>query len=178
MQITKGMGSVVNGFESISGQINVELKKPINDAPIFINVFSSNMGRKEMNLHLNKKLNEKFSTGLFLHADKNSTIHDNNSDGFLDHPKYKGFNFFNRWQYTDLEKGVVGFLGFRFMKNEKDSGEDVDNMNLADRANLHFKIGQFIDVSFHNFEQSFQQITSGAHTPLCRHRCISATNHV
>ena len=33
-------------------------------------------------------------------------------------------------------------------------GEDVDNMNLADRANLHFKIGQFIDVSFHNFEES------------------------
>jgi len=33
-------------------------------------------------------------------------------------------------------------------------GEDVDNMNLADRANLYFKIGQFIDVSFHNFEES------------------------
>ena len=149
MQITKGMGSVVNGFESISGQINVELKKPINDAPIFINVFSSNMGRKEMNLHLNKKLNEKFSTGFFLHADKNSTIHDNNSDGFLDHPTYKGFNFFNRWQYTDLEKGVVGFLGFRFMKNEKDSGEDVDNMKVK-------RLPWLTEINTNRFDSNFK----------------------
>ncbi len=149
MQITKGMGSVVNGFESISGQINVELKKPINDAPIFINVFSSNMGRKEMNLHLNKKLNEKFSTGLFIHADKNSTIHDDNYDGFLDHPIYKGFNFFNRWQYTDLEKGVVGFLGFRFMKNEKDSGEDVDNMKVK-------RLPWLSEINTNRFDSNFK----------------------
>src|SRR6187399_459418 len=33
IQITKGAGSVVNGFESISGQINTELIKPISDIP-------------------------------------------------------------------------------------------------------------------------------------------------
>jgi len=151
MQITKGVGSVVNGFESISGQINLELKKPINDAPIFLNVFSSTMGRNEMNFHLNKKLNEKFSTGLFLHADNNSTIHDDNLDGFLDHPNYKGVNFFNRWQYTDFEKGIVSFLGFKFLKNEKKSGEDVDKLNIermpwlsevnTNRFDTNFKTG-------------------------------------
>ena len=130
MQITKGTGSVVNGFESISGQINIELQKPMVDEPIFINVFRSNMGRNEMNFHLNRNINNKISTKFFLHADNNNSIHDNNSDGFLDHPNYKGINFFNRWQYINLEKGVVSFLGLRYMKEDKNAGEDVANLKL------------------------------------------------
>ena len=130
MQITKGTGSVVNGFESISGQINIELQKPMVDEPIFINVFRSNMGRNEMNFHLNRNINNKISTKFFLHADNNNSIHDNNSDGFLDHPNYKGINFFNRWQYINLEKGIVSFLGLRYMKEDKNAGEDVANLKL------------------------------------------------
>ena len=151
MQITKGTGSVVNGFESISGQINIELKKPVNEAPVFINVFRSEMGRNEFNFHLNKKLNPKLNTIFFVHADNNTSIHDNNSDGFLDHPTFKGFNFFNRYQYTDLEKGIVSFLGFRYMKNDKKAGEDVANLKLkrmawvseikTDRFDSNFKLG-------------------------------------
>ncbi|RCL66157.1 MAG: TonB-dependent receptor [Cryomorphaceae bacterium] len=151
MQITKGTGSVVNGFESISGQINIELKKPVNEAPLFINVFRSSMGRNEFNFHLNKKLNPKLNTIFFVHADNNTSIHDDNSDGFLDHPTFKGFNFFNRYQYTDLEKGIVSFLGFRYMKNDKKAGEDVANLKLkrmawvseikTDRFDSNFKLG-------------------------------------
>ncbi|MAV04821.1 MAG: TonB-dependent receptor [Flavobacteriaceae bacterium] len=151
MQITKGTGSVVNGFESISGQINIELKKPVNEAPLFINVFRSGMGRNEFNFHLNKKLNPKLNTIFFVHADNNTSIHDDNSDGFLDHPTFKGFNFFNRYQYTDLEKGIVSFLGFRYMKNDKKAGEDVANLKLkrmawvseikTDRFDSNFKLG-------------------------------------
>ena len=37
IQITKGSGSVVNGFESIAGQINTELKKPFTDDVFFVN---------------------------------------------------------------------------------------------------------------------------------------------
>ena len=74
MQITKGAGSVVNGFESISGQINVELKKPYSDTPFFVNVYSNNMGRNEVNIHGNKIINEKLSTGLYLHANKNTLL--------------------------------------------------------------------------------------------------------
>ena len=58
MQITKGSGSVVNGFESVSGQINVELKKPYSDSPFFVNVYTNNMGRNEINIHGNKIIND------------------------------------------------------------------------------------------------------------------------
>ena len=134
MQITKGTGSVVNGFESISGQINVELKKPYTDSPVFINLFSSNKGRNEFNLHLNKKISERLSTGIFLHGNKNSSEHDKNHDDFLDHPKSIGVNLFNRWQYTNLEKGIVGFLGLRFMNDEKEMGENYEEGLIFIRA--------------------------------------------
>ena len=151
MQITKGSGSVVNGYESISGQINIELKKPVDIAPIFINVFRSVMGRNEFNFHYNKKINSKLNSTFLIHADNNSTINDNNNDGFLDHPTFNGFNFFNRYQYTNLENGIVSFLGIRFMKNDKKAGEDVANLNLkrmawvseinTERFDSNFKFG-------------------------------------
>ena len=128
MQITKGSGSVVNGFESISGQINVELKKPYSDSPFFVNVYSNNMGRNEINIHGNKIINDKLSTGLYLHANKNSSINDKNNDGFLDNPTSDAFNLFNRWQYINTEKGLVSFLGVRFMKDEKIIGENTQDM--------------------------------------------------
>ena len=128
MQITKGSGSVVNGFESISGQINVELKKPYSDTPFFVNVYSNNMGRNEVNIHGNKIINDKLSTGLYLHANKNTSINDKNSDGFLDNPTSNAFNIFNRWQYINTQKGTVSFLGIRYMNDDKVIGENTQDM--------------------------------------------------
>ena len=128
MQITKGSGSVVNGFESISGQINVELKKPYSDTPFFVNVYSNNMGRNEVNIHGNKIINDKLSTGLYLHANKNTSINDKNSDGFLDNPTSNAFNIFNRWQYINTQNGTVSFLGIRYMNDDKVIGENTEEM--------------------------------------------------
>ena len=127
MQITKGTGSVTNGFESISGQINVELNKPFSDSPFFINIYSNNMGRNEINLHSNKTITDKLSTGLYIHANKNDHILDNNNDGFLDHPISEAINLFNRWQYINPSKGTVVFLGYRFMSDNKEIGENNKN---------------------------------------------------
>jgi len=67
IQITKGMGTVVNGYESIAGQINTEIKKPFSDVPLFFNFFTSANGRQEMNAHGNFKVNNKWSSGLFFY---------------------------------------------------------------------------------------------------------------
>ena len=53
------------------------------------------MGRNEVNIHGNKIINDKLSTGLYLHANKNTSINDKNSDGFLDNPTSNAFNIFN-----------------------------------------------------------------------------------
>jgi outer membrane receptor for ferrienterochelin and colicin len=135
IQITKGAGSVVNGFESISGQINVELQKPTKDDKLFVNAYGSVNGRIELNTHVNTKVGERWSTGLYLHGNIRDKKFDKNDDSFLDMPLAKQLNFMNRWQYTNPEKGLVSFLNFRFLNDEKQAGQvdfdpDTDKLTI------------------------------------------------
>ncbi len=122
IQITKGTGSVVNGFESIAGQINTEIKKPFSDAPLFFNLFTSANGRQEVNLQGNWKINDKWSSSLFVHGNQRTKGIDRNEDAFLDIPLTKQINILNRWQYTDTKKGWVGFGTIRLMQDDKQLG--------------------------------------------------------
>ncbi len=123
IQITKGAGSVVNGYESISGQINTELQKPLTDIPVFVNGYANVNGRLELNTHLNKKLSDKWSTGLYIHGNRRDAEVDNNDDGFLDNPLANQINIQNRWQFQDPEKGWVSFFNVRFLNDEKQVGQ-------------------------------------------------------
>jgi outer membrane receptor for ferrienterochelin and colicin len=123
IQITKGAGSVVNGYESISGQINTELLKPLNDIPFFLNAYGSTDSRFELNTHFNTKISDKWSSSLFLHGNARVAKLDMNNDGFLDNPLAKQINVLNRYQYFNAEKGWVSFINFRYMNDEKQTGE-------------------------------------------------------
>lgn len=123
IQITKGAGPVINGYESISGQINYEMLKPVNDIPFFLNLYGSTDSRFEANAHVNKKFSDKWSSTLFVHTNTRIAKNDMNYDGFLDNPLGQQVNVMNRWQYTNLEKGWVSFLNFRYMRDEKQTGE-------------------------------------------------------
>ena len=122
IQITKGAGSIVNGFESISGQINTELKKPFSDLPLFINLFGSQMGRLEANTHINKKVFDRISMGVYMHVNSNNERMDQNQDSFLDSPLSNQINVMNRWQYTNPEIGLVSFFTWRYMQDQKQMG--------------------------------------------------------
>ncbi len=137
IQITKGAGSVANGFESISGQINYELIKPQHDIPFFLNAYGSTDSRFELNTHFNKKLNDKWATSLFLHGNARVSKNDMNDDGFLDNPIGQQINVINRWQYTDAEKGWVSFVNLRYMKDDKQTGQ-VDFDPERDRGTTNF----------------------------------------
>ncbi|MDP2686719.1 MAG: TonB-dependent receptor [Aequorivita sp.] len=123
IQITKGAGSVTNGYESIAGQINAELQKPTTDDKLFVNAYGAGNGRFELNTHLNTKVSERWSTGLYLHGNLRETEFDNNDDSFLDMPLMQQVNVMNRWQYTDTENGYVGFFNFRYLNDEKQTGQ-------------------------------------------------------
>ena len=123
IQITKGAGSVVNGHESISGQINAELVKPFSDKKVFVNAYSSLNGRLELNTHFNTRVSEKWHTGLYVHGNYRGEKFDNNNDNFLDAPLAKQINVMNRWQYTNAEKGWVSFINLRYLKDDKQTGE-------------------------------------------------------
>tara|TARA_B110000967_G_scaffold151508_1_gene155580 strand:- start:388 stop:2625 length:2238 start_codon:yes stop_codon:yes gene_type:complete len=123
IQITKGAGSVINGFESIAGQINAELVKPTTDNQIFINAYGSLNGRAELNTHYNTQLSDKLSTGLYIHANNRSQKFDRNNDSFLDMPLANQINIMNRWQYVNLQKGLISFLNVRYLNDEKQAGQ-------------------------------------------------------
>ncbi|PIB28374.1 TonB-dependent receptor [Maribacter sp. 4U21] len=125
IQITKGAGSVVNGYESISGQINTELVKPLTDKALFVNGYANRNGRLELNTHSNHKLSDKWSTGLYVHGNLRTQKEDRNDDGFLDAPLAEQINIMNRWQYQNPETGWVSFVNFRFLNDEKQVGEVV-----------------------------------------------------
>ena len=146
IQVTKGMGSVVNGFESIAGQINAELKKPLNDIPLFLNGFYGFDGRLEMNAHLNEKVSEKLTTTFFLHHNRRDKINDKNNDGFLDKPLQDQNNFLNKWQYTDAINGIVSFFNIRYLDDEK-----IFGMNNNDSRNVWNG-----EISTKRFDSSFK----------------------
>jgi len=123
IQITKGAGAVSNGYESISGQINSELIKPLTALPLFINGFHSLSGKTEVNLQGKYDLSSKLSTSLFVHANKLSQPNDNNNDGFLDLPLSKQLNVLTRLQYIDSKKGWVGFASFKALTDTKQIGQ-------------------------------------------------------
>ena len=169
IQITKGAGSVVNGYESISGQINAELVKPFSDKKIFVNAYSSLNGRLELNTHFNTKLSEKWQTGLYVHGNYRGEKFDNNNDNFLDAPLANQINVMNRWQYTNAEKGWISFINFRYLNDKKQMGQlDFDpsihkgtatfwgsEIN-TNRAEVSTKIGYvFPELPFQSFGFQF-----------------------
>lgn len=123
IQIGKGAGSVIHGFESIAGHINAELKKPQTDAKVFINAYASTDQRYELNNHLNFKVNDRWYTGLYLHGNLRTHAEDTNDDGFMDMPLGKQLNIMNRWQYINNEKGWMGMLNVQFLTDDKEIGQ-------------------------------------------------------
>ena len=176
IQITKGAGSVVNGYESISGQINTELIKPINDIPFFLNAYGSTDSRFELNTHFNRPISDKWSSSLFLHGNTRTAKMDNNQDGFLDNPLAKQFNILNRYQYYDAEKGWVSFINFRYMKDEKQTGQhhfnptvdkgttnywgseiNTERLDIATKLGYVFKDLPYQSIGFQNAFTSHNQ---------------------
>jgi outer membrane receptor for ferrienterochelin and colicins len=100
MQLSKGTGSVVNGFESVAGQINVELKKPFAGERWLFNVYQNTQGRSEANVNYRHKFSERLGTNLMVHANSQWLKTDQNNDHFLDQPLGKQVNVLNRWIYS------------------------------------------------------------------------------
>ncbi|NDV77505.1 TonB-dependent receptor [Dysgonomonas sp. 511] len=129
IQVSKGAASVKNGYESITGQMNVEYKKPDHADPLSLNVFTSDAGRYEGNADAAFALSDNVSTGLFLHYSNETATHDDNDDSFLDSPKKHQFNMMNRWHYTSGK--YAGQAGFRFLQDYRTSGQTMHTLNDA-----------------------------------------------
>lgn len=139
IQLIKGTGSVVNGFESIAGQINVELKKPDNSEQLYANIYRNDQGKTDLNLNLSKKVSERWSTALLLHdAFANQKV-DMNMDHFRDFPTGNLFSAINRWSYTD-GKGTFGQLGVKYLTDNKIGGSVTFDPAKHRLSNHHYGV--------------------------------------
>ncbi|NQY68759.1 MAG: carboxypeptidase-like regulatory domain-containing protein [Flavobacteriales bacterium] len=102
ISVSKGAGSVVNGYESITGQINIDLIKPDKTDRVFYNVYGNSQGNVQVNMHLGHKLGkkEKWSSLMFLHMGDLSATNDGNKDSLLDMPLSRKYSLYNRWKYS------------------------------------------------------------------------------
>ncbi|MDC6366875.1 MULTISPECIES: carboxypeptidase-like regulatory domain-containing protein [Flavobacteriaceae] len=135
IQITKGAGSVLNGFESISGHINSELVKPLTDKRFFLNMYANNYERYEFNSRFNHNISDELGMGIYIHANLRNGYIDNNEDSFLDTPLAKQVNFMNRWQYQNAETGWVSFANIQYLSDTKEIGQSDFNIETDKLTN-------------------------------------------
>lgn len=122
IQVTKGVGSVVNGYESIAGQINVELKKPEESEHFYLNGYVNESGRSEINANVTAHTSTKWATTLLLHGSTRPFEMDQNNDSFLDFPTGTQINAINRWVYNS-GTGWLGQFGFKALSDTKQGGQ-------------------------------------------------------
>lgn len=141
IQIAKGPSSVINGLEAISGQINLEHRKPTAEQPLFVNLFLSDMLRHEANIASSLQLNSKWSTVTLAHYSADPAKHDGNHDGFRDEPVSRQFNISNRWLYM-AESGTQVRFGFKALSDDRLAGQmdfDKNKQRGTDSWGSHIK---------------------------------------
>lgn len=137
IDITKGVGSIVNGYESMSGQINIELEKPEKADRLFVNLYAGDAGRFEANVHTAHRFNKKWSTLLLTHANTFVKRNDFNKDGFLDQPLGYQYNVMNRWKYEDPGKLMASFGINALADNRKGGQLNFNNKSENDARQLY-----------------------------------------
>lgn len=136
ISISKGAATVTQGYEAMTGQINVEFKKPMTDDPLFLNVYGNTLGRSEVNVTAAQPLTDELATSVMGHVRNFRGTVDQNDDGFLDMPQFQQINLLNRWWYNDDEVEVQ-VLG-RMVIDDYASGQKGTSLSIdAPRKDLY-----------------------------------------
>ncbi len=146
IQISKGTASVVNGYESVTGQINVEYKKPKDSPPLYLNIYGNNFGKGELNINSAFDVNEDWSTMLMAHGSIYNNVIDYNQDGFLDIPKNSQINIYNRWNYVG--HNGRGQVGFKALDENRTGGQKVYFTGNEQEKNQAY----FIDINTRRYQ--------------------------
>jgi outer membrane receptor for ferrienterochelin and colicins len=122
IDIIKGTGSVVNGYEGISGQVNVQLKEPDKTDQLLLNAYVNDLGKFDLNTIASQRFNKKWSNVLLLHNDHLGNRVDRNGDGFLDLPLTTQFNGYDKVKYLS-GTGLVAELGVGALRETRQGGQ-------------------------------------------------------
>ena len=130
ISVSKGCSSVKNGFESMSGQINVEYLKPQDPAGEAVNLYIDSDLKLEANADANFHLTSRLNTEVLAHYEDRFMNHDGNDDGFVDTPDLRQFNFQNRWNY--LGDSYMMHAGFGLINEKSRAGQIVHHYHAVE----------------------------------------------
>ena len=124
IQVSKGISSVTGGHEAITGQINLEHRKPTDEERMFLNVYFDTHLKPEINLSSAMPVtkDKRLSTVILAHASMDTMEHDANEDGFRDMPMMRQFNLANRWLYQ-AENGMQVRWGAKYLNDYRLGGQ-------------------------------------------------------
>ena len=135
IQIAKGASSVINGVECMTGQINMEHRKPTDEKPLFINAALMSDTKMDFNIASSLQMGEKWSTVILGHVSGNAQSHDMNQDGFLDEPNMLQYNLSNRWLYH-ADNGVQVRFGVRAIQDQRNGGQVQEGREAAWKSDI------------------------------------------
>ena len=144
IQVSKGASSVKSGYESITGQINIEYLKPQGTDGVRANAYLDNKLKQEVNLDGSVHFNDRLSTSLLLHFENRQTDHDADHDGFMDMPKLKQIN--GMWRMAYVSPKWISQLSVKALRDERTSG--MSNHDKRPDGLAHYGI----DVCTNRFE--------------------------
>ncbi|MDD3685479.1 MAG: carboxypeptidase-like regulatory domain-containing protein, partial [Bacteroidales bacterium] len=121
IQVSKGTSAVINGYDAVTGQINVEYKKPKTADAFYFNQLFSSAGKTETNIDAAIKISPKLYTMIFGHTQTDLLDIDHNHDGFMDMPKLQQHVLFNRWDYFGKDLTIRG--GIQYIDENRKGGE-------------------------------------------------------
>jgi len=124
IQVSKGIASVTAGHEAMTGQINLEYRKPTDEEKLFLNLYFDNELKPELNLAVPIALREdkSLTTNLLVHLSGDTQSMDHNGDGFRDLPQARQINVANRWLYQTAD-GSQWRWGWRYVDEGRVGGQ-------------------------------------------------------
>ncbi len=147
IQVSKGISSVTAGHEAVTGQINLEYRKPTDEERLFLNLFINNELRPEINISTAQPVTKdgKLSTVVMFHgsADTDIVEMDHNGDGFRDMPSSQLWALANRWSYI-AESGAQLRWGFKVLQDSRLGGDTEYEESMRDDMYTNNIYGSYI----------------------------------
>ncbi len=178
IQISKGSGSVVDGYDAMSGQINIELKKPQNTDRLNVTGFIDSKSMYQADALFSHRFSDSTSTLLFAHYNGEIKCGDGNDDSFMDMPDTKQVNIFNRWFASRgifRQQAGVKFIGEKRKAGQMDDMPDPYKVSINTNrieafakegfiidAEKHRSVGIILSASYHDMESSYGKVTYDA----------------
>ncbi len=127
INIAKGANSVLQGYESISGQINVETKEPDNTDRLLVNGYVNSFLEKHINgAYAFKK--GKWSSLTALSTVQPSNKYDRDEDGFLDLPLLTRYMVLQKWKAgKENNWGWYHSIHLRYLNEQRIGGQNSFN---------------------------------------------------